>query len=50
MSSTEVDEWPATDRADLIFFCRQTQMLLATILQLREPLISFCDTIDKVAD
>ncbi|PSL33279.1 hypothetical protein CLV42_103262 [Chitinophaga ginsengisoli] len=41
MSCTDADDWSADERANLIFFCRQTQILLTTIFQLTEPLKNF---------
>ena len=38
LSSIEVDDWSADERANLIFFCRQTQLLLAKLPEISEPL------------
>ena len=50
LSSTEADDWSADDRSDVIFFCRQTQLLLAAIFEISEPLRDFCDTLKPSPD
>lgn len=39
LSSTEADCWSSTQRTDLIFFCRQTQLLFDAFFAAK-PLIS----------
>ncbi len=34
LSSIETDDWSADERANLIFFCRQTQLLLTNLKKL----------------
>jgi len=41
MSCTDADDWSADERANLIFCCRQTQLLLTTILAGEITVLSF---------
>lgn len=43
LSSIEVDDWSADERANLIFFCRQTQLLLTSLFEISEPLKKLSD-------